>query len=94
MPNLDWIKKLEKPEELLQGDAKIISEMIGLENMIKFFNQYGTVPVYFTVKDFNDARIEYIKQNYDNTRICKVRICRDLNISGKTFDMLVKGMRN
>ena len=93
MTTYEWIKEVENAEEHLTGDAKLIEELVGLDNMIKFYSNYGGLSFYFSTKDFTELRKKYIKQHIDESKTSRYKICRELGISLKTLTGILKEIK-
>lgn len=93
MSNYNFLQKIEKVESLLDGEIKMINELIGLENTCKFLSVYAGNQLYFSDNDLKRARIEYIKNNYENNAHSKRKICLELGINEYLFKKLLAEMK-
>jgi len=60
---MDWIKKIDY-QKYLDGDLKILHDIIGIDNFIKLFQVFAKTAVYFSERPLIEMKQEYIRKHF------------------------------
>lgn len=78
MDNFEWIKEIDY-KKYLNGDLKIIVELIGIEAFLKLYSIFAKTTVYFSEKPLMEMKQEYIKKHFGSKP--EKELARMLNVS-------------
>jgi hypothetical protein len=60
---MEWIKEIDY-NKYLDGDLKMLVEIIGIDNFIKLFKVFAKTAVYFSERPLMEMKQEYIRQHF------------------------------
>lgn len=60
---MDWIKKIDY-NKYLDGDLKLLVEIVGIDNFIKLFKVFAKTAVYFSERPLMEMKQEYIRKHF------------------------------
>lgn len=60
---MNWIKEIDY-NKFLNGDLKLLLEIIGIDNFIELYLHFAKTAIYFSEKPLMEMKQEYIRKNY------------------------------
>lgn len=60
---MNWIKEIDY-HKFLNGDLKLLLEIIGIDNFIELYLHFAKTAIYFSEKPLMEMKQEYIRKNY------------------------------
>lgn len=60
---MDWIKEIDY-NKFLNGDLKIVVDIVGIDNFIKLFKVFSKTAIYFSERPLIEMKQEYIRKHY------------------------------
>lgn len=75
---MDWIKKIDYMK-YLDGDLKLVVEIIGIDNFIKLFQVFSKTAVYFSERPLMEMKQEYIRKHFGEKN--EKELARELGVS-------------
>ncbi|MEM4658290.1 MAG: helix-turn-helix domain-containing protein [Candidatus Methanosuratincola sp.] len=84
--SLDWIREVEI-EDLLKNDTKLIAKKVGIDVLIRLWEQLSSFNLYISTVPIARARLRYIAKFYDGTNAKE--IASRLGISERTLYRLL-----
>jgi hypothetical protein len=60
---MNWIKEIDY-HKFLNGDLKLLHEIIGIDNFIELYLHFAKTAIYFSEKPLMEMKQEYIRKNY------------------------------
>lgn len=60
---MDWIKEIDY-SKYLDGDLKLLAEIVGIDNFIKLFKVFSKTAIYFSERPLMEMKQEYIRKHY------------------------------
>lgn len=61
--NMDWIKEIDY-NKFLDGDLKIVVDIVGIDNFIKLFKVFSKTAVYFSERPLMEMKQEFIRKYF------------------------------
>ncbi|AFH50748.1 Hypothetical protein IALB_3045 [Ignavibacterium album JCM 16511] len=62
---MDWIKDIDF-NKFLDGDLKLLIEIVGVEKFIELYRHFAKTAIYFSEKPLMEMKQEYIRKNFRN----------------------------
>ncbi|MEG8946623.1 hypothetical protein [Rosettibacter firmus] len=59
----EWFKEIDY-KKFLQGDLKLLEEIIGIDKFIELYNYFGKTSIYFSEKPLMEMKQEYIRKYF------------------------------
>lgn len=61
--NMEWYKEINY-KKYLNGDLKLMEEIVGVDNLMKLYDSFAKTAVYFSETPLMNMKEEYIKKNF------------------------------
>lgn len=74
----EWIKEINY-QKYLDGDLKILAEIIGIEKLCELYKHFSKTTIYFTERPIMEMKQEYIRKKYGY--INEKKLARMLDVS-------------
>lgn len=74
----EWYKEIDY-KKYLDGDMKLLEEVIGIDKLMKLFELFSKTAIYFSEKPIMEMKQEYIRKNFGI--IPQRQLARMLNVS-------------
>lgn len=87
--NLAWIRQLDKVEDLLDKDARLVYEHCGLDVFIALWESLPAISLYLSGKPLDRLRRHYIKTYFNGSN--QKELCVILDCSERFFYDTLEG---
>ncbi|MEJ5351933.1 MAG: hypothetical protein WHS65_10100 [Melioribacteraceae bacterium] len=74
----EWYKEIDY-KKFLDGDMKLLEEIIGIDKLMKLFEIFSKTAIYFSEKPIMEMKQEYIRKKFGS--IPEKQLARLLNVS-------------
>ncbi len=75
---MDWIKEIDY-NKYLDGDLKIVVDIVGIDNFIKLFQVFKKTAIYFSERPLMEMKQEYIRKHFGQKS--EKELARELGVS-------------
>lgn len=87
--SLTWIRQLDKVEDLLDKDARLVYEQCGLDVFIALWESLPSISLYLSGKPLDKLRRRYIKEHFNGSN--QKELCILLDCSERFFYDTLEG---